>query len=83
MPRYVVKAAEDHYLLWSTVVDAPLTGKGYTKADARTLFGPDEVARADADEDPDDFKWNRAGPNESFATREEIIKRFPIGKIDG
>lgn len=80
MPRFVVKLAEDHYVLWSTVVDAPLTGQGYTKASARTLWGPDELARADDGENDDVFNWNRAGPKESFATREQLIELFPVPK---
>lgn len=78
MPRFIVKAAENHYLLWSTIVDAPLTGKGYSLPDARTLFGPEAIADADAGVNDSVFRWNRAGPKETALTREELIACFPV-----
>ncbi len=46
MPRFIVKLADDEYVEWSTVVDAPLAGS-VTRAAACHEWGEPSVARAD------------------------------------
>lgn len=89
MPRFVCKFGDDQYLMWSTVVDAPVTYM-MTRDEMLTHCGdPDRVARADQygtsiiperEGERRDLKslvgWNRAGLNESHLTIEEIVKEY-------
>lgn len=80
MGRYLVKVDEDRYLLWSSIVDAPL-GWIMSKAElnAHYEFAP---TRNDIDRWVEravplsEVGWNRAGPNEECLTPEQIIARY-------
>lgn len=94
MPRYIVKLAEDEYMEWSTVVDAPVTyictrkefedfyRKEYGEDGMRTL--PERMERVEQkgtsclldDSAEQTVKFNRAGPNESTLTFDEIRQRY-------
>lgn len=99
MPRYPVKLAEDKYVYWSTVVDAPICGV-CTKDEMARFLNQKEASQCwldhslqeVADESRivlvDNMDWNgvfwytedtagnRAGPNESTLTTEEIIEVY-------
>lgn len=87
MPRCLVKLEEDLYCEWSTVVDCPVSV--FTSIDdiKRDVWSPDIDERIDrmlkygtSFVDPcsvaDLIKGNRAGPNETTITLEEIIKQL-------
>ena len=96
MPQYICKLPNDNFLLWSTVVDAPVTyglpreefddfmqdehGRQYMEKDH-----PDRMARAEkfgtsALGRPTSFSdiivCNRAGPNETPLSMEEIMAEY-------
>lgn len=87
MPSYLVKLADDEYVEWSTVVDAPLS---YICERERAVsrWGEDRVARADehvtSHTDPDfqadtperAIAVNRAGDDESELTLAELRERY-------
>lgn len=94
MPRCVVKLTDprdgaDHYLLWSTIVDAPVgtfDDRGEALADLRAEpdFEPDQLRNLDRTGVP--YGWaesaaeliamNRAGSDESELTLEQIIDKY-------
>lgn len=86
MGHGIVKLAEDAYVEWSTVVDAPVTDV-FTKALAAKQWGEERVCRADAnghsfvDADPDHrfADFNRAGPHEEQLTIPAILRRYAPG----
>ncbi len=95
MPQYICKFpcdGEDYYLIWSSVVDAPITegmtydelleyykfeyGQSGMKRLQERLARVEETGCSDAISREPLKKWvafNRAGPNESQLTFEEII----------
>lgn len=82
MGHGVVKLAEDKYVEWSTVVDAPITYV-LSRQEAVNFFGEDRVARSDRnghsylDYEPGDrTAFNRAGPWESCITKEAILRKY-------
>lgn len=90
MPRFLIKLAEDEYVVWSTVVDAPITWVG-TMDDMRSFYkeeyGNSGLRNLEADLElikEEDWlrrlervsNYNRAGPNETQISTDEIRKRF-------
>ena len=84
MGRAVVKLAEDEYVEWSTVVDAPVTSALEREA-AAAAWGADRVQRADVYgtsfmnrvvSTEDMLSCNRAGPGESELTLQEIREKY-------
>lgn len=97
MPRGVVKLAEHEYVVWSTVVDSPVTGI-WPRRELLYLYS-DEITEAHVDEadrrghsfpeedgaTAEDFvRYNRAGPNERTITLAAIRKRYktPVKKLN-
>lgn len=84
MPRYLVKLADDAYVEWSTVVDAPVSSV-MTRADV-LLDDPARVMRCDANGhsatwfEPQTVEQlvagNRAGDGETELSVEEIIEQY-------
>jgi hypothetical protein len=84
MGRCIARLAEDEYVEWSTVVDAPVTYI-IDRAEAVAEWGEERVARADAKgtsfiEGPYTLASllvaNRAGPRENQASLEAIRKQY-------
>lgn len=87
--RYVAKLADDAYVEWSTVVDAPVSWV-HARAEAVEEWSEERVARADANgtSSLDDYpagstpeeivRGNRAGPNESEIPVEGIIEAYNV-----
>lgn len=84
MGRGIVRLAPDEYIEWSTVVDAPVSYV-MTTEEALREFGLARVLRADLDgtsyRSPrltlaDLLDSNRAGPDESMATLDEIREKY-------
>lgn len=87
MPRYILKIADDEYVDWSTIVDAPVSYI-VTRAEAVARWGKDRIGRADAyttsliepEYGPncaeEAIACNRAGPDESQLTLEQIRERY-------
>lgn|SRR5512146_363660 len=87
MGRYVAKLAEDTYVEWSTVVDAPVTYI-VTRTEAVDAWGQERVDRADqkgtsildgypAGKTPEEIVLgNHAGPDETELTVQEIISAY-------
>lgn len=84
MGRGIVKLADDQYVIWSTVVDAPVS---YVLTQQDLLIeDPSHLSRINrADTNGHSFldsppgwygRYNRAGPNECCLTKEAILKRF-------
>lgn len=91
MARLIVKI-RDRYLEWSTVVDAPVTGGMVLEAfreyyfaehghDSQTYFDK-FIKRADATGASDDYNWrqNRAGPEETSLSEEELYQVYCLGQ---
>jgi hypothetical protein len=92
MPRYIIKL-EEKYLVWSTVVDAPITN-GLTLEELTDFIEwqhgqegladlPDRLKRVEESGTSavgynvyDIITYNRAGPNESCLTKEELIEKY-------
>lgn len=84
MPRWIVRLAEDAYVEWSTVVDAPVSML-HTRDEAVCGWGRDRVERADAHvtscvepafwyDSPEEFvAGNRAGPGESELSLDDLL----------
>ena len=87
MGRYIAKLADDCYVDWSTVVDAPVSWVK-TRAAAVRAWSAERVERADrngtsildgypAGETPEQIvAANRAGPRETTLTVGQILARF-------
>lgn len=87
MGRYVAKLAEDTYVEWSTVMDAPVSWVE-NREGAVSRWTEERVARADnngtslldeypAGQTPEEIvSGNRAGPEESTLTVDEIIAAY-------
>lgn len=87
MGKYIAKLADDVYIEWSTVVDAPLSYTA-TRAQAVQAWGGDRVRRADENgtsildgyptgDTPEEIvRGNRAGPGETEISVAEIIKAY-------
>lgn len=87
MGKYIAKLADDVYIEWSTVVDAPISYIA-TRAQAVQAWGGERVRRADANgtsildsypagNTPEEIvRGNRAGPGESEIGVAEIIKAY-------
>ncbi len=95
MPRYIIKLSEDdhdYYLMWSTVVDAPVT-YGMASEDFKIYYKSEYGVSGKFKErmervkekgtsaylyaDVDELiEFNRAGENESCLTKDEIIKEY-------
>jgi hypothetical protein len=87
MGRYIAKLGDDAYVDWSTVVDAPVSFI-LTREEAVAEWSEERVARADhhgtsiwdgypAGSTPDEIvRANRAGPNESELTLEQILVAY-------
>lgn len=87
MPRYLVKLADDEYVEWSTVVDAPVTyimdrdtAIGYR--DAETVERTDRKGHSAFDMaamSPDDVVLgNRAGEDEATLSLEQIREEYRL-----
>lgn len=89
MGRYIAKLGEQAYVEWSTVVDAPVSWV-MPRGRAIVAWGINRVGRADqngtsildghpAGNTPGEIvSGNRAGPNESELTAEEIIAAYAV-----
>lgn len=86
MGHIILKLADDKFVEWSTVVDAPISPV-FTKAEARQLYDPIRIQRADAnghsmlDYPPGTTaaNWincNRAGEKERRISVEKIIELY-------
>lgn len=85
MGRCIVKLADDKFIEWSSVVDAPVSA-WLIRTAAAAQWGEDRVARADRNGHsardmkpcpPGEFAtFNRAGPNEESLTLDAIIRRY-------
>ncbi len=91
MGTYIIKL-DNQYLLWSTVVDAPVSYGMKTQNDVAlelemrgqyTRNFPERMERVEkngisaTDHTLEElFKFNRAGPNESCLTKAEIIAQY-------
>jgi hypothetical protein len=87
MGIYVAKLADDAYVHWSTVVDAPVSWV-HTRSEAIREWGPDRVIRTDengtsildgypAGNTPEEIvRGNRAGPGETEIGVAEIIAAY-------
>lgn len=90
MPTYIIKLA-DKYLLYSTIVDAPITyGMSkeelieYLKEEGTDRLIEDRLARVDKigtssrlDSSAEEtIEFNKAGPGESNLSVEEFIKTY-------
>lgn len=88
MPSYVVKLADDEYVYWSTIVDAPVSWIK-TRDEAVAEWTEDRVARADETGDSlingsvDPAAFNRAGDDEEQLTIEEIRAKFRATTAEG
>lgn len=87
MGRGIVRLAEDEYVEWSTVVDAPVS-YAITRAEAVEAFGASRIARADEKGTSylsppytlqDFLDCNRAGEDESHIGLEEMRRRYGQG----
>lgn len=90
MGSYVAKIADDAYVEWSSVVDAPVSWV-QTREQAVKRWTEERVARADANgtsildgypagNTPEEIvRANRAGPGESRLTVAEIIEAYDEG----
>ena len=97
MPRYIIKLQDvdrDYYLMWSTIVDAPITF-GLTLGQFRDWYQA-EYGKAGLTEFPERMLrveqkgtssnmhpsaekvigYNRAGPDETCLTREQILEKY-------
>jgi hypothetical protein len=87
MGRYVAKLADDAYVEWSTVVDAPVSWI-HKRDEAVREWGAERVVRADvngtsildgypAGSTPEEIvRQNRAGPDETCISVAEIIDAY-------
>jgi len=81
MGKAIVKLAENEYVEWSTVVDAPVTYI-VDREEAVKEWGDERVSRADkeghsfVDRYPFSFGGNHAGPNGTEITVDEIRKQY-------
>jgi hypothetical protein len=82
MGRGIVKLADNKYVEWSSVVDAPVSYV-FTKNDASSRTEVSRIERANSnghsylDSPPGDYiGFNRAGPYESCITKEAILRRY-------
>jgi hypothetical protein len=97
LPRYIIKLKDtdrDYYLMWSTIVDAPITygltleqfqdwyreeyGKAglaeFTERMTRVVQkGTSSNLHSSVEEV---IKYNRAGPDETCLTREQILEKY-------
>lgn len=89
MGKFIAKLGDDAYVEWSTVVDSPTTFV-MPRPEAVAEFGEDRIARADrkgtsllddpAVRTPDEIVLcNRAGPDESELTVEQMLAAFDPG----
>lgn len=86
MARGVVRLAEDEYVEWGTIVDAPVSCVMSRRAVVRE-FGEDRIARVDRNDTSfiappytlaDLLDGNRAGPGETCATLDEIRTLYRV-----
>lgn len=89
MPRYIAKLADDAYVDWSTVVDAPVSWV-LNREQAVKEWTEERVERADrngtsirdgypAGNTPEEIvEGNRAGPGEKALSVEEIIVAYDL-----
>lgn len=85
MPKWVVKLADNEYVLWSTVVDSPVSAI-FDREEAVEEYGADIIERCDRQitsctaYGPSSMETfislNRAGPGECGLTLEAIRERF-------
>jgi len=87
MGNYVARLADDAYVEWSTIVDAPISWV-HSREQAIKAWTPQRVERADrngtsildgypAGSTPDEIvRGNRAGPGESELTVAQIIAAY-------
>lgn len=84
MGRGIVKLAEDKYVEWSTVVDAPIS-EVFNHKEAQFKIGADfdrldrlnETGTTFVNRTAEDFlSFNRAGENESHLTAAEIVELY-------
>ncbi len=84
LPHIVCKFGEDQYLMWSTVVDAPITYM-VNEETARDQFGSERVERANSRNGVSHLDYesldeliagNRAGNDETPLTKEQIIEKY-------
>lgn len=86
MGKAIVRLADDAFVEWSTVVDAPVDWVR-TRKEAESLWGAERVGRAlnnghsfvDIGPDPHYAMCNRAGPGEECITVAAIVRRFTAG----
>lgn len=91
MPKFLVKLADDEYVEWSTVVDAPVSYV-MTRDEAVAWRNGDEEAIQRADDNGHSALWmsaqsvdelvafNRAGDHESCISLEEIREKYTYNK---
>lgn len=88
MGQGIVKLAEDAYVVWSSVVDAPVSEISSREAMRASGISPLRLARADAngtsfvDENRDGpayVAFNRAGPREECLTLTALRDRYAPG----
>lgn len=82
MGRGIVKLADNKYVDWSTVVDAPVSyvfdrGEIIDEADGLRIDRANQNGHSFLDSPPGDYAdFNRAGPFESCITKEAILRRY-------
>jgi hypothetical protein len=85
MSRYLIKLADDAYVEWSTVVDAPVSGV-FTRSELIEQDQADRIERCDKyghsamwfgpQTAEELIAGNRAGFQETALTLDEIIEQF-------
>lgn len=82
MGRGIIKLADNKYIEWSTVVDAPVSyvftkDESFDEKDASRIERASKNGHSYLDSSPGEYiDFNRAGPYESCITKEAILRRY-------